>query len=73
MIDDGPRFKPGLYRAVKRFDLDLERWPSPPERGGEEWGDYWQSRFEETLFRVGLGVRKLIERRSFPSRFRSSL
>jgi len=61
VIDDGPRFKLGLYRAAKRFDLDIERWPSPPDRGGDEWGDYWQYRFEETLFLIGLGIRKLVE------------
>ncbi len=61
MIDDGPRFKLLLYRAVKRFELDLAAWPWPPQRGGDEWGDYWQSRFEDVLFRSGLGVRKLIE------------
>lgn len=50
-----------LYRMIKRFELDLAAWPRPPQRAGDDWGDYWQCRFEDTLFRVGLGVRKLIE------------
>jgi hypothetical protein len=61
MIDDGPAFKLLLHRSVKRFDLDLSAWPWPPDRSGHDWGTYWQTRFEDTLFRVGLGVRKLIE------------
>ncbi|MCI3225596.1 hypothetical protein [Streptomyces sp. NP-1717] len=61
MIDDGPAFKFLLHRSVKRFDLDLAAWPWPPDRGGNDWGSYWQVRFEDTIFRVGLGVRKLIE------------
>ena len=61
MIDDGPRFKLMLYRMIKRFELDLAVWPRPPERAGDDWSDYWQCRFEDVLFRAGLGVRKLIE------------
>ncbi|MGW3167118.1 hypothetical protein ACWC9Q_30505 [Streptomyces sp. NPDC001142] len=61
MIDDGPAFKLLLHRSVKRFDLDLSAWPWPPDRCSHDWGSYWQARFEDTLFRVGLGVRKLIE------------
>ncbi|WP_327376560.1 hypothetical protein OG393_22930 [Streptomyces sp. NBC_01216] len=62
MIDDGPAYKLLLYRAVKRFELDLRKWPWPPTRAaGDDWGAYWQARFEDTLFRVGLGARKLIE------------
>lgn len=61
VIDDGPQFKLMLYRAVKRFELDLAAWPRPPERAREDWGSYWQCRFEEILFRVGLGVRRLID------------
>lgn len=61
VIDDGPQFKLMLYRAVKRFELDLAAWPRPPEQAGEDWGSYWQCRFEEVLFRVGLGVRRLID------------
>ncbi|MFF8432857.1 hypothetical protein [Streptomyces bacillaris] len=62
MIDDGPAYKLQLQRAVKRFEIDLQEWPWPPERAtGSDWGTYWRARFEDTLFRVGLGVRKLIE------------
>lgn len=61
MIDDGPRFKLMLYRMIKRFELDLAAWPRPPQRAGDDWGDYWQCRFEDVLFRVGIGVRRLIE------------
>ncbi|MFH8466035.1 hypothetical protein [Streptomyces sp. NPDC017991] len=61
MIDDGGAYKLILERAVKRFELDLKAWPWPPERASEDWGTYWRARFEDTLFRVGLGVRKLIE------------
>ncbi|MFE2157102.1 hypothetical protein ACFW9M_04725 [Streptomyces lydicus] len=61
MIDDGPAYKLLLQRAVKRFELDLRDWPWPPTRAIGDWGTYWQVRFEDTLFRVGLGVRKLIE------------
>ncbi|MCX4677619.1 hypothetical protein OG413_20315 [Streptomyces sp. NBC_01433] len=61
MIDDGPAYKLLLQRAVKRFELDLREWPWPPSRATADWGTYWQVRFEDTLFRVGLGVRKLIE------------
>ncbi|MER5301317.1 hypothetical protein ABT039_17845 [Streptomyces lasiicapitis] len=61
MIDDGPAYKLLLQRAVKRFELDLREWPWPPSRATVDWGAYWQVRFEDTLFRVGLGVRKLIE------------
>ncbi|WP_327436077.1 hypothetical protein OG279_25325 [Streptomyces sp. NBC_01201] len=62
MIDDGPAYKLLLQRAVKRFEIDLQKWPWPPTRAaGDDWSTYWQARFEDTLFRVGLGVRKLIE------------
>lgn len=61
MIDDGPRFKQLLYRSVKRFDLDIAAWPWPPDAATEDWADYWECRFADVLFRVGLGVRKLIE------------
>jgi hypothetical protein len=61
VIDDGPRFKQLLYRAVKRFELDLAAWPWPPALGGDDWSNYWRCRFEDVLFRTGLGVRKLIE------------
>ncbi|MEU3501968.1 hypothetical protein ABZ726_14765 [Streptomyces hundungensis] len=61
MIDDGPAYKLLLQRAVKRFELDLQEWPWPPTRASEDWATYWGVRFEDTLFRVGLGVRKLIE------------
>lgn len=61
MIDDGPRFKQLLYRAVKRFDLDMASWPWPPDVGEEGWTDYWECRFADVLFRVGLGVKRLIE------------
>lgn len=61
MIDDGPAYKLLLHRSVKRFDLDLSAWPWPPDHSSQDWGTYWQARFEDTLFRVGLGVRKLIE------------
>jgi hypothetical protein len=61
VIDDGPQFKLMLYRAVKRFELDLAAWPRPPERAREDWGSYWQCRFEDVLLRVGLGVRRLID------------
>jgi hypothetical protein len=61
VIDDGPAYKLLLQRAVKRFEVDLQKWPWPPTRAGDDWGTYWQARFEDTLFRVGLGVRKLIE------------
>lgn len=61
MIDDGPVFKLGIHRAVKRFERDLQAWPRPPERGGEGWDSYWRWRFEDVLITVGLGVRKLVE------------
>ncbi|MFB6525238.1 hypothetical protein [Streptomyces sp. NPDC056399] len=61
MIDDGPAYKLLLHRAVKRFELDLREWPWPPTRASDDWVPYWRVRFEDTLFRVGLGVRKLIE------------
>ncbi|MEV4905757.1 hypothetical protein AB0N46_14030 [Streptomyces albidoflavus] len=61
MIDDGPAYKLLLHRAVKRFELDLREWPWPPTNASEDCGTYWRVRFEDTLFRVGLGVRKLIE------------
>ncbi|WP_406153214.1 hypothetical protein OG217_05760 [Streptomyces sp. NBC_01023] len=61
MIDDGGAYKHLLQRAVKRFELDLREWPWPPTHASEDWVTYWRVRFEDTLFRVGLGVRKLIE------------
>ncbi|GHE31944.1 hypothetical protein [Streptomyces hydrogenans] len=61
MIDDGPAYKLLLYRAVKRFEIDLREWPWPPVNFSDDWDTYWRTRFEDTLFRVGLGVRKLIE------------
>ncbi|MEU3007758.1 hypothetical protein [Streptomyces sp. NPDC007020] len=61
MIDDGPAYKLVLQRTVKRFDLELREWPWPPDRARGDWETYWRVRFEDTLFRVGLGVRKLIE------------
>ncbi|MFJ9979399.1 hypothetical protein [Streptomyces cyaneofuscatus] len=61
MIDDGPAYKLVLQRAVKRFDLELREWPWPPDRARGDRETYWRVRFEDTLFRVGLGVRKLIE------------
>lgn len=61
VIDDGPQFKLLIHRVVKRFELDLAAWPRPPDRAGDDWGSYWRCRFEDALFRVGLGIRKLIE------------
>lgn len=61
MIDDGPAYKLLLQRAVKRFELDLRDWPWPPERAGDDWDTYWRVRFEDVLFRFGLGARKLME------------
>ena len=61
VIDDGPFVRLMIERSVKRFDLDIALWPTPPERGGGEWGTYWNYRVEEVIFKVGLLVRKLIE------------
>lgn len=60
VIDDGPLYKRLMHRAVTRFESDASRWPYPPSRGGQ-WSDYWESRFAEILFRIGIGMRKLIE------------
>lgn len=46
---------------MKRFELDLAGWSWPHARGRDDALAYWRVRFEDTLFRVGLGVRKLIE------------
>lgn len=61
VIDDGPVFKLAIHRAVKKFEQDLQAWPRPPQRGGADWDSYWRWRFEDVLFRTGLGIRKLIE------------
>jgi hypothetical protein len=60
MIDDGPFARLCIYRAVKRFELDLSRWPRPPERGGD-WATYWEYRTTEIVSTVGMLIRKLIE------------
>jgi hypothetical protein len=61
MIDDGPFARLCIYRAVKRFELDLSRWPRPPDRGGENWDTYWEYRTTEIISTVGMLIRKLIE------------
>jgi hypothetical protein len=35
MIDDGPFARLCIYRAVKRFELDLSRWPRRQTGGGK--------------------------------------
>lgn len=65
LIDDGPLFEQLLVRKVNAFDSSLRRWPWPPQRARvgdyRDWTDHWRCRFEDTLFAVGLGIRKLVE------------
>ncbi|WP_261554200.1 hypothetical protein [Frankia tisae] len=61
MIDDGPLFKQGLCRAVESFERDMKISPWWPRLARVDQDGYCRWRFEETVFRFALGVRKLIE------------